>query len=86
MEWLIELINQWLPAVMSVSTTTLVVILAKSALNQICSKLTVRENDLKTIKSELDSLKVENHELVRVNKILIDKITRISGYTEGQNK
>ncbi len=86
MEWLIELINQWLPAVMSVSTTTIVVVLAKSALNQICSKLTVRENDLKTIKSEIDSLKVENHELVRVNKILIDKITRISGYTEGQNK
>lgn len=86
MEWLIELINQWLPAVMSVSTTTIVVFLAKSALNQICSKLNVRENDLKTIKSEIDSLKVENHELVRVNKILIDKITKISGYTEGLKK
>lgn len=85
MEEIITLIIQywsmWAPSIVSslavLAGVIPVIIKVKDGLNEI-----KKTQEFKEVKAKLETVSAENQELIRCNKLLIDKIAKIEGYAD----
>lgn len=78
---IIEYWSMWAPSVLSCLAVLAGLIPAivkiKDGLNEI-----KKTQEFKEVKTKLETVAAENQELIRCNKLLIDKITKIEGYAD----
>lgn len=73
----------WIPALVSIlATVSAIMGFTTKGFSQIHK---IQESvEFKAVKSQLEVLTAENRQLIQCNKILIDKIAKIQGYTDAK--
>ena len=81
MEMILSYIAIWSPALVAVLGVVTTVVLA---LGKLFKAIQDFKNDksIADLTTALDSLRRDNEELVRCNKLLLDQITKIKGYAD----
>lgn len=78
---IIEYWSMWVPSILSclavLAGVIPVIVKVKDGLNEI-----KKTQEFKEVKTKLEEVAAENQELIRCNKLLIDKITKIEGYAD----
>lgn len=81
----IQYISTWLPAVASILVMFVgiipTILKVKDALDTV-----KKTKEFEDVKNQLVIISNENRELVRCNKLLIDKIAKIEGYSDAVKK
>ena len=84
-EIVIQYVSTWLPALASVLVMFAgiipTILKVKDALDTV-----KKTKEFEDVKSQLVIISNENRELVRCNKLLIDKIAKIEGYSDAVKK
>ena len=84
-ELVIQYISTWLPALASVLVMFVgiipTILKVKDALDTV-----KKTKEFEDVKNQLVIISNENRELVRCNKLLIDKIAKIEGYSDAVKK
>ena len=84
-EMVIQYVSTWLPALASVLVMFAgiipTILKVKDALDTV-----KKTKEFEDVKSQLVIISNENRELVRCNKLLIDKIAKIEGYSDAVKK
>lgn len=81
----IQYVSTWLPALASLLVMFVgiipTILKVKGALDEV-----KKTKEFEDVKNQLIIISHENKELVRCNKLLIDKIAKIEGYTDAVKK
>lgn len=84
-EIVIQYVSTWLPALASVLVMFVgiipTILKVKDALDTV-----KKTKEFEDVKNQLAIISNENRELVRCNKLLIDKIAKIEGYSDAVKK
>ena len=78
-EILVNYVSIWAPSVVSIMGIIITTLKANAAFRQFKSDQTIKNLSIK-----MDNLARENAELIRCNKLLLDKITHINGYADAK--
>lgn len=83
LEVIIEYASIWVPSLVAILGTITTVLTALNKTREAFDKLN-KDETLKQINAKLVSVVSENEELVRCNKLLLDKITEIKNYADNK--
>lgn len=85
LELIVEYVAIWAPSLVAILGTITTVILA---INKCKDAILAWKNDatLADVKNKLTVIAQENEELVRCNKLLLEEITKIKGYTDAKKR
>lgn len=83
LEVIIEYASIWVPSLVAILGTITTVLTALNKTKEAFDKLN-KDETLKQINAKLVSVVSENEELVRCNKLLLDKITEIKNYADNK--
>lgn len=78
-EIILSYVSIWGPSVVSIMGIIITTSKANASFRQFKSDKTIKDLSIK-----MDNLARENKELIRCNKILLDKITHINGYADAK--
>lgn len=76
-ETIIMYVSMWAPSLVAIFGMVATVLKSKTALKELKA-----DTELKLLRLEVAAANKHNAELVRCNKLLLDKITKIEGYAD----
>lgn len=78
---IMEHVTIWAPSLVAIFGTVFSIVLALGKLNEAINNFRA-DHTLADVNSKLKQLTAQNAELIRCNKLLLDKITKIKGYAD----
>lgn len=81
----LEYVSIWAPSLVAILGVVVTIITALGKTKAAFDDLKA-DKTLKDVNSKLSKLTAENEELIRCNKLLLDKITKIKDYADNKKK
>lgn len=75
----------WGPAILAIAGIIITVLKCMTEIRRHVEDLK-NDTDLKDVKDNTAEIMVENKELIRCNKLLLDQLTKIQGYADAKDK